>query len=103
MRIEGRLLLWLIPAVMLLVAVAPWPYGYYQLLRVVVCISCGVLAYQSYERDGLTPWTIGLAIVAAVFNPIVPVHLTREIWAVLNVAAASILLGHMYTEQGRKP
>ena len=46
MKADSRILLWLVPAAMLFAALAPWPYGYYRLLRVVVCICCGVLAYQ---------------------------------------------------------
>jgi hypothetical protein len=93
-----RLSLWLVPTAMLVAALAPWPYSYYLLLRLVVCVCCCVIAYQSHERHGVTPWVIGLAVVAVVFNPFVPIHLTRAIWSVLNAATAVFLVAHMFTE-----
>ena len=46
------------------------------------------------ERTG---WTWVLGVTAAVYNPILRVHLTREIWSLVNVvtigiAVASILV-----------
>jgi hypothetical protein len=32
--------------------------------------------------------------VAAVFNPIVPLHLTRGAWSILNIAAGALFVGH---------
>jgi hypothetical protein len=37
----------------------------------------------------------GLFLVAAiVFNPVAPLHLTRAVWTILNVAAAALFVGH---------
>jgi hypothetical protein len=78
-------------AAMLAAALLPWPYGYYQLLRLV---ACGVFAYAAYvafrrERAG---YGFGYAILAALFNPFVPVYLSREVWAPIDVGAALWLL-----------
>jgi hypothetical protein len=72
------------------------PYGYYVLLRVV---CCGVFAYLTLqaltqEKHGWA-WTLG--ITAVVYNPIIRVHLNREIWSVVNLvtiilAVASIVV-----------
>jgi len=56
---------------------------------------------RSYQRDEWSPWTVGLAIIAVVFNPLAPIHLTRAIWSVLNVGSAVFLLAHMYSERSR--
>jgi len=79
----------LIASGMLLWALNPKnPYGYYILLR---CVCCGVFVYLSLcaaEQDKRA-WTWLLGITAVVYNPILRVHLTRDIWSVVNVATIS--------------
>lgn len=94
-------LLWLVPAGMLVAALAPWPYAYYRLLRWVVFVCCGLIAYQSYERRGFSPWLVGLVATGVLFNPIVPVHLTRGIWAPIDLGAAVFLIAHWWIETKR--
>ena len=43
---------WAIPAAMLIIALAPLPYGYYTLLRIVVCGASAFLAWQHYTLEG---------------------------------------------------
>lgn len=78
-------------AAMLLVGAAPLPYGYYTLLRLV---ACGVFAYAAFiaadRKHKLLPWVFGL--LALLFNPIVKVHLAKELWAFVDVAAGVFLL-----------
>ena len=33
-------------------------------------------------------------ITALIFNPFIPIHLTRGVWSILNVAAAALFIGH---------
>lgn len=84
-------LLHFIPAGMLVLAIVHWSYDYYMLLRVVVLAAAVLLAGLIYKRTKeFTIW-LGLFLVAAlVFNPFVPLHLTRGVWSVLNVATADI-------------
>lgn len=72
-----------IPAVMLLLALGPWPYGYYVLLRLVVCLASIAIAWRLRESNALGMWAfVALAIL---YNPIVKVPLAREVWMVVNV------------------
>lgn len=66
------------------------PYGYYLLLRWVICGVCTYLALQASEKNA-TGWVWMLAIVAIVYNPIFRVHLTREFWSVVNIATIVVL------------
>ena len=76
---------------MLLFGVLPLPYGYYPLLRLVVCGVFSFAAYHAFQKShGLYPWI--LVLTAVLFNPIVPVHLPKELWAVLDVGAAVLLV-----------
>ena len=55
---------------MLLVALAPLPYGYYTLVRIMVAFSAGFLE------------------IAKLLNPLTHVHLDRHIWALAGNGAA---------------
>ena len=84
-----------IPAGMLVLALGRWPYGYYMLLRVIVAAAALLLAGLIYQQaKSFTVWFGLFLIVAIVFNPFVPLHLTRGVWSILNVAAAAIFAGH---------
>ena len=81
---------------MLVAALLPWPYGYYNFLRFCVCGAAAFLAYQQWTHDdAASKWVVVLGAIALLYNPLVPIHLTREIWSVLNVVTATALVGHL--------
>ena len=80
-----------IATVMLAWALNPQnPYGYYILLRWVCCGAFAYLALKALaqEKEGWV-WVLGIMVV--VYNPIVRIHLTREIWSVINIV--TIIIG----------
>ena len=80
-----------IAALMLFGALAPWPYGYYQLLRFVTCGVAVYIAYMAYNWQKI--WAVWLfGFIALLFNPLIPIHLSREIWQPIDVICA-ILFG----------
>jgi len=88
---------WAIPAAMLIIALAPLPYGYYTLLRIVVCGAAAFLAWQTYTLEGqITGWVVLLGLIAALFNPIFPVHLTRDIWRIIDPFCAGLFGWHFF-------
>ena len=91
-------LFWVIPAAMLIIAPAPWPYVYYRVLRLVVFVCAGAISLQSFDRRCWHVWTIALALLAVIFNPILPMHLTRTS-SVLNVLGALLLIAHLWVER----
>jgi len=81
----------IIAALMLLGALGQWPYGYYQLLRFVVCGSATYVAFVAYESKKL--WvTLVFGFIAVLFNPLIPVHLSREIWQPIDVVCALLFI-----------
>ena len=80
----------IIAAIMLLLALASWPYGYYQLLRIVVCGTAGYGAYLALQADQ-HPWLWILGAVAILFNPIFPIHFDRGVWRILDTVSAVVL------------
>src|SRR5690625_6176042 len=79
-----------VSAVMLLVALLPLPYGYYALLRLVVCGTSAYGAHIFLKQDR-TKWTVGLGLLGILFNPIIPNHRDGATWAVLVFVAAAVV------------
>lgn len=87
---------WIGPAVLLVLAQGNWPYGYYMFLRLVVCAAAGFLAWQQWQiEDRLSGWIAGLIGICLLFNPIVPIHLSRSLWRILDLGTAVVLLLHL--------
>ena len=62
-------------AVMLVGALLNWPYGYYVFLRWVVCLKAVFCAFSAYTiKKTWLAWAF--VLVAVLFNPLVPIHLT---------------------------
>lgn len=77
--------------VMLFIAAAPLPYGYYTLLRLVATVVFSWAAVVSYNaKASFLPNAFGFFVL--LFNPIVKVSFEKEVWAVLDIAAAGFLL-----------
>lgn len=92
-----------VASAMLLWALSPAnPYEYYVILRVVCCALFAYLALRATER-GHTDWAFALGAVAVVYNPIWRVHLTREIWSVINVVTVGIAVASVYVLRRRTP
>lgn len=76
---------------MLAWALAPFnPYGYYVFLRIVVCGVFACLAVKAYQL-GKPWWMWGLTVLAALYNPIIRIHLDRELWSAVNLATIGVL------------
>jgi len=87
---------------MLLLALYPEnPYAYYILLRWVCCAVFVYLAFQSLERDKIG-WVWVLGITALIYNPILRVHLNRELWSVINVVTIGIALTSIFALREKK-
>lgn len=68
-----------------------WPYGYYILLRWVVAGTGLFAAYITYNLKKAV-WSIVLILIALLFNPLIPVHLEKEGWVVIDFVVALFYL-----------
>jgi len=85
-----------VACVLLLWALYPGnPYAYYVLLRWACCAAFAYLAVQAFERNQRR-WVWVLGVTAALYNPIAPAHLTREIWSVINVMTVAIAVASIF-------
>jgi hypothetical protein len=91
-----------LPAVMSLLALADLPYGYYQLLRIVVTGAAAWIAYSCYGRSNLVG-VAAFAAIAIIFNPIAKIHMERELHAIFNVLTAIILIFGLWLQSRRRP
>lgn len=87
----GMIVAKMIAAGMLFGALGRRQYGYYTVLRWVVCGVSAFAAFRASERRKIG-WAWVLAIVALFFNPFIPVKLNRETWALIDVGVAVLLL-----------
>jgi len=75
----------------LLLAILPfWPYGYFTMLRLIICVVGGYIAYQCYQRE-ILEWQWAFIIIALLYNPIIPVGLPRGLWIIVNLITAGVL------------
>ena len=80
-----------VAALMLFGALGQWPYGYYQLLRFVVCGVSVYVAFMAYNWQKL--WATYLfGFIALLFNPLVPIHLSRELWQPIDLVCALLFV-----------
>ena len=85
MKIES--VIKIILTVMLLLCLAPMPYGYYELVRFSSMLGFSILGYQSFKdkNEILGIIFFGLALL---FQPFWKVNLGREIWQIVDVIVA---------------
>jgi len=81
-----------------LLAAAPMPYVYYTLVKILVCGFSAVLAYQNYKaaNNKLSTWVWVFLLIAITFNPLIPLHMQKEVWMVVDGATGAMFLWLAY-------
>lgn len=87
-------LVWLLPMAALGAALLDMPYGYYELLRVLVFCAAAYLAFES-QKHGNLAWAWVLAGTAIIYNPLIKLALGREIWELVNIATIILFAAHL--------
>lgn len=73
------------------VAISPLPYGYYQLLRLVVTGYAAYLAWQYFQHD-VKKWSWAFTFLAILYNPIFVISMSKEFHSLVNLATAGLIL-----------
>ena len=84
-------LIYIAAAVLCIIAVFPLPYGYYTFLRISVSII-GCIAAFDLVNKGNQLWVIFAGIVI-LFNPLIPIHLSRDLWVFIDLVVAGLFGG----------
>ena len=80
-------------AIVVLIGLMPMPYVGYTLVKIGVVSGCllaitKVSGIKLFEVNA-NIWLVGLAVL---YNPILPIYLTRNIWIFLDIVTAIILI-----------
>lgn len=91
-------ILCLVLAALMLLAVIPFPYGYYVLVRFVAMVVFGYLAF-SFFSDQKMEHAIIAGVLALLFQPFVKVALGREVWQVVDVVVGILLILYVFVRK----
>ncbi len=87
MGVIGRIL----ASGLLIWALANHAYGYFTFLRFIVCFVAAYNAFLAHSKHKVE-WAWILGGIAVLFNPIVPLHMNRQLWIVIDVLVAAIFI-----------
>lgn len=73
---------WVAIAALVLAVLFRAPSGYLTVLQFVVCVGAVLVVLQA-GRTGRYAWAAGFSVIALLYNPIVPVALSRNLLLVL--------------------
>ena len=68
-----------------------WPYGFFTLLRLVIFGTTVYLSWLAYKSERHA-WIWIFGFIALVFNPLIPLHLGRGLWVVVDLLVAVFLI-----------
>ena len=88
--------LWLIPIGVLLIATSRMPYGFYTFTRIVVSVFAAYFAFVAWKGESLSQvWTAIFGLIAILFNPVIPIYLSRATWFYFDVGTALLIAVHL--------
>jgi hypothetical protein len=85
-----------------LIAILDVPYGYYQLLRLIITAYAGYLAW-SHFRSGASLWAWPLTFVGLLYNPIFPISMSKGFHGFVDVFTAGLLVAEMHRFRSQGP
>lgn len=85
-------------AVLLILCLAPMPYGYYQLVRFMAMVVFSIMAFN-YYKEKKNELSIIFGALALLFQPFLKVALGRMMWNVVDVAVALLLIALYWKEK----
>ena len=90
--------IYLFLAAILLLCLAPMPYGYYMLVRFLAMIGFSMIAYRYYyEKKINIAWTF--VALAMLFQPFAKIALGRLIWNIVDVVVGIGLIVLYFVEK----
>lgn len=85
-------------AVLFLLCLADFPYGFYQLVRFIGSIGLGYLSYSAYKQENKVDLIVFI-MLALLFQPFAKITLGRELWNIIDVGAAIYLIFGLFKEK----
>ena len=94
-----RILYYFLAAILLL-CLAPMPYGYFQLVRLFSTIAFGLMAFQ-YYKEGKDKLAYTFGALMLLFQPLYKISLGRTVWNVIDVIVAIGLIILFFWERNK--
>lgn len=76
-----------IACVLLLIAVAPMPYGYYQFIRIAITLVASINAFKLNNKNKSLLFVAFVSVII-LYNPILTIHFSKSIWIPINLLTA---------------
>ena len=83
--------------ILFLVCLLDMPYGYFQLVRFLGMVGFAILAYNNYQKN--QTWFVIWLASAILINPIFKISLGRDIWNIVDVIWAILLIASIFIKQ----
>lgn len=87
----------IILSILFLVCLLDMPYGYFQLVRFLGLVGFAILAYNNYQKN--QTWFVIWLASAILINPIFKISLGRNIWNIVDVIWAILLVVSIFIKQ----
>ncbi len=89
---RNKIIASILPSIFLLLAIIDGlPYGFFTLLKLIVFFTNIYLVWLALKSKNLLwIWIYGLIVI--LFNPIIPIHFERDIWVIIDVFTAFLLI-----------
>lgn len=94
---KGTEIIKIVLSILFFVCLFDMPYGYFQLVRFLGMVGFAILAYNNYQKSQ-TWFTIWLASTILI-NPFFKIALGREIWNIVDIILAIILIASIFINQ----
>jgi len=78
-----------------MIATLKLPDGYYTFTKIVTCGVAAILSFAGSQGNPISQWSVLLALVAVLFNPVIPIHLSRPTWVFLDFGTAAAFAAHL--------
>lgn len=84
----------------LFAAVLNLPIEYYSVLRIVVCIGSVLVIISLFKKN---TWAVVFAVIAVLFNPIIPVYLyLKSYWIPIDIISGILFLLILFFAKPKK-
>ena len=81
----------ILSTISVVLGILPLPYGFYMLLRTIICLTAVIGFIKSREKQEVN-WVWIYGVLAVLYNPILPVHLLlKPLWIVINLVTIVLL------------
>ena len=93
----------ILSTVSIALGIMPLPFGFYMLLRIIICLTA-VVGFLRAQEAKQTNWLWIYGVLAVLYNPVLPVHLMlKPLWILINLVTIVLLWKGLSRFRDRPP